>query len=204
MRSKSIFKYLSISLILILLVTNLYVLKLLGNEKKNTSDTVYFNSLLISKKTATLDCFFKTSLSNNNIKLKSPENELFRKDLMKGVTLVVRFSELNCGECVNSILFKTQKLFKNKNIRVILLTSYSSMNSSKIIRKQFKLSNIPAYNIVKLNLPVEECGYPYCFTIDSTFKVSNVFVPDRNVPSLTSTYFSMIENRYFVNRSSPY
>lgn len=182
---------------LILLATNLYVLKLLGNEKKNTTEAIYFNGLVATKKTVAFDYFLKTSILNNDILINNIENESFKKNLMKGVTLVVRFSELNCGECVNSILFKTQKLVKNKNIRVILFTNYSSMNSSRIIRKQFELNDIPAYNIVKLNLPVEECGYPYCFTVDSSYRVSDVFVPDRNVPDLTSEYFRMVEKRYF-------
>jgi len=194
---KPILNYLSILLMLILLATNLYVLKLLGNEKKNTTEAIYFNGLVATKKTVAFDYFLKTSILNNDILINNIENESFKKNLMKGVTLVVRFSELNCGECVNSILFKTQKLVKNKNIRVILFTNYSSMNSSRIIRKQFELNDIPAYNIVKLNLPVEECGYPYCFTVDSSYRVSDVFVPDRNVPDLTSEYFRMVEKRYF-------
>ena len=95
MKPKSIFIYISISLILILLATNLYVLKLLGNEKNNTSEAIYLNSQLISKKSVALDYFFKTSVLNNNIKISNVENESFRKNLMKGVNLVVRFSELN-------------------------------------------------------------------------------------------------------------
>ena len=203
MSSKQISKYLIFIPVLFLLIANLYILNLLSVERKNTTKVIDITKLSMSNKSLALDNYFKISLLNNGI-YTGNVNSSFQNNLKKGMTLVVRFSELNCGDCVNFILLKTKKLMKNKNIRVILLSNYSSKNSSKIICNQFELNNVPIYNVKNLNLPVESCGYPYCFTIDSTYRVSNVFVPDKTVPGLTSLYFSMIENRYFVNRSSSY
>lgn len=197
MTSKQISKYFIIATLLFLLIADLILLNLLSIEKKNTAKAVDLTKSIMSNKSFALEYYFTTSLNNNNVYIPDFKNEFFFNNIKKGVTLVIRFSELYCGDCVNFILLKTKKLIKNKNIRIILLPNYSSKNSSKIICTQFELGNIPTCNIERLNLPVEDCGYPYCFTIDSTYKVSNVFVPDKTVPSLTSSYFNMIEKRYF-------
>jgi len=196
MKDNRIIKAVVFSSIVFLLVLNILLLRKLVLNKIEKQSTIEAESF-ISKEFLALDYCLKTSISNNDLIIRNIETKYLKKDLINGQCLVIRFSELNCRDCVNFLLLKTKKLIKNKNIRVILLSNYSSKTQSKIICNQFELNDVPMYNIQRLYLPIEECGYPYCFIIDSTYRVSNVFVPDRNLPTLTSTYFNMIEKRYF-------
>ena len=72
--------------------------------------------------------------------------------------------------------------------------------NNRIFNKQkphHGIQDMNVYNTGVLSLPAEEMGFPYYFVLDSTLRVTDVFVPDKAVPELTDRYLKMIHKRYF-------
>ena len=198
--TNKLFWFLFLFSFLFLLITNIILINILNNERENSIKQIEINNTIKSNKYYSLEYLFKLSLLNDNTDISKIIDKPLQNELIKGTTLVVRCSENNCNECVQFILLKIQKYVNKRNFKIILLLNYNERNVAKIFRKQFQLKNIPIYNHKMFNLQLEEIGYPYCFIIDKSLRISNIFVPDKTCPDLTCKYLDLIEKRYFVNR----
>ena len=115
--------------------------------------------------------------------------------------LFIRFSELNCSECVTYILNKARRLSNEKGYddKIILLASYLEKRNLKILMKEMQLS-FPVYLTDSLNIQCEEANYPYCFISDRSMRAYQVFIPDKSEPKLTNLYFELLYLRYFKKK----
>lgn len=113
--------------------------------------------------------------------------------------LFIRFSELNCNECITYILNKVRRLSIQKEYsdKVILLASYNDIRNLKMLINNMQLT-FPVYLVNEINLPCEEINYPYCFICDNSLIANQVFVPDKNESKMTNLYFNLIDMKYFA------
>lgn len=179
-------------------------------EKKSgymeASDLKYVSSS--GNKAESLEQAFIIDLLNSNTQLENMTvrdfdgSEMpFSQLLTEQPILFIRFSELNCSECVAYILNKARRLSKENGYmdKIVLLASYQEKRNLKIQIKEMRL-NFPVYLIDKLKMPCEEANYPYCFVADQSMKACHVFIPDKSEPKLTNLYFELIYLRYFKQR----
>jgi len=200
MNTNKLFRFIFLFSFLFLLFVNIILINILNKERENSIKQIEINNTIKSNKYNSLEYLFKLSLLNNNTDISKIIDKQLQDKLIKGTTLVVRCSENNCNECVQFILLKIQKVVNKHDFRIILLLNYNEGNVAKIFRKQFQLKDIPIYNLKTFNLQLEEIGYPYCFIIDESLRISNIFVPDKTCPDLTIKYLDLIEKRYFAKR----
>lgn len=126
-----------------------------------------------------------------------PFSQLMKED----PSLFIRFSELNCAECVTYILNKARRLSNEKGYedKIILLATYREKRNLKILMKEMQLT-FPVYLTDSLNIQCEEANYPYCFVGDRSMRACQVFIPDKSEPKLTNLYFELLYLRYFKKK----
>lgn len=195
-----------IFIVLVLLGVNFVTLFFFDRYKKNT--IIHLNSLLQSTdELMTLHANFITGIENSNIQLEDvitkdslnvmlPLDSVFRKN--QSEILVCRFSEMDCESCINysinTLLQWSNKIGKDN---ILFLGTY---RNNKIFNKQKPLYGIDTLNTVNvdaINLPVEDCGHPYYFILDSTLRVLNVFLPNKGTPSIDNKYLESTCKKYF-------
>jgi hypothetical protein len=199
-------KKLLIFIILSLLAVNVYTLINFHQFKKqniivshqNTSESDELYSYKIN---------FEANIRNSNIKLNeiavkdSLSNVLPLKDVLKNgqeQILVCRFSELHCESCVNfSIQLFRQWSDSIGTDNMLFLGTYRNNKIFNRTKPLYDIHNLNVYNIPKLNIPVEEFGYPYYFVLNTDLTISNVFIPDKATPNITNNYLKIINERYF-------
>jgi hypothetical protein len=52
----------------------------------------------------------------------------------------------------------------------------------------------PVYRIEQLDIPAEKTNAPYCFTLDSTLRISHLFFPDKYEGEISNTYLDLTPN----------
>lgn len=112
--------------------------------------------------------------------------------------LFVRYTQENCGSCVDFILPFVRNLSDSIGAdKVIFLASYDSNHLLKIFKKTNKLQN-PIFNLEtgKLKLPIELKNQPYLFLMDKSMKAELVFIPLKAIPQMTKDYFSVLQKRF--------
>lgn len=122
-------------------------------------------------------------------------------DVLSDNTLILRYSEMNCDVCVDSIV-KTLNIYKDSIglSNIVLLTT--SQNSS--YTKRFKKINSIAFSInymgEELDSILVDIGMPYMFVYSSkNERISNVYVPQKENSQLTNEYLHSIMIKYFTD-----
>lgn len=188
-------------------VITFYLIK--GN-KSEYMDANKFQYVSSSGNTAeAIEQAFIIQTLNSNTKLNDKMirdlsgNEILLSNAIAGNSfLFIRFSELNCNECITYILNKTRRLSVQKGYsdKIVLLATYKEVRNLKILIKDMQLT-FPVYLIDGLNIPCEEINYPYCFVSDSSLHANQVFIPDRSESKMTNLYFDLIEMKYFTTKT---
>jgi hypothetical protein len=80
---------------------------------------------------------------------------------------------------------------------MLYLGTYRNNRIFNSVKPLYHIQNQHVYNIQSLNIPAEELGYPYYFMLNEDLTISDVFIPDKAFPSITSDYLRMIKKRYF-------
>jgi hypothetical protein len=195
--SKKFLSFIIFSLLAINIHTIVHFYRL---KKQNT--TVSKNDELHSYKTN-----FQTNIQNSNHSLegvtaKDSLNNVFLlnnifKDNQKQV-VICRFSESHCESCVNfSIQLFRRWVDSIGKDNILFLGTYRNNKIFNRTKTVYGIHNLNVYNISKLNIPVEELGYPYYFVLNSDLTILNVFVPDKSTLVITDNYLEMIYKRYF-------
>ncbi len=194
-----VFRLSVIVFILFMIFFNFTLIYRLLGIKKETKEIINLERTIMEERVQSLNDNFVISIQNSNISLP---DKIFHQLSFYGKTkdstlLVVRFSEYDCSECVEFILIKIRKFIEKNDTKVVFLTTFQENRTIQIILKKYDLGWLPNYNVEILdNIPIEKMHYPYCFTIDNSKKISNLFLPSRSVPMLTDKYLSLIENRF--------
>lgn len=115
-------------------------------------------------------------------------------------TLILRYSEMHCDVCLDSVINKLNLYQDSIGIQnIMLLTNTDKIN---YIRKFKRINNIH-FNIYstdnKLDSVLVDIGMPYLFVYSFESKrMNNVFVPQKENVKLTSEYLHLIYLKYFT------
>ena len=194
----------------LMVLLNVFLLYKLFSLKKYHKDILNTIEIFQNNQLRSYHTNFNINLLSNGVSLEnsiltdSTNHKVTINDLFHGEDnlLICRFSELHCQECVTYSILKLIKMSENtgKN-HIVFLGSYENNKSMNIMKKYLGLQDRPIYNVLNLDIPAEEIGLPYYFTVDKTFKISNLFVPDKLLPNLTNNYLEMINKRYFTMKN---
>lgn len=208
-------KYIIYLFVFIMLVVNIFLIKnASGLKKRNDILQTYLKrckvqsdqdySILTSKLIASIKYSKKNVLSPNH-ELRDSSNKFLRiKDILnsKSPKIIFRFAESNCSSCVDQQMIKLGKLAEiigNEN--VIALTTYTALNSLKVLIKHYNLK-FPIYNISTESLgnnEIEKLNTPYLFLINNSLDTEMLFIPETHLSQLSDEYYKSLED-YFLSK----
>jgi len=149
---------------------------------------------------------FTTNILNSNFKLDNvmikdsinniiPLKELFHSGRKQ--MLVCRFSKIHCESCVNFAIQNLRKWADSIGVKnVIFLGNYQNNKIFNRTKPLYGIHDMNVYNSSTFKIPAEELGYPYYFVLDSSLRISNVFVPDKAIPKITNRYLRNVQKKF--------
>lgn len=194
-------------IILILIVLNTI---LAYKIKSNNNDFAKIYSLLNNKieknKTEflTYERNFLKEQENENLPLKGnlklidiDGKTILAKDVFKENSVVLRYSELNCHECIDSEINNLVSLKDKIKKEVVLIASYQEPRDLFVFYKEFQkkgLNNIRMYLLSDTigALPLDKFNVPYYFCVNSGLEMTGFFLPKKEKPTMSKVY---LENR---------
>lgn len=107
--------------------------------------------------------------------------------------LILRYSEMNCDVCVDSLISKLNLYMDSVGIENIAL--FTTSQNKGYIRRFKKVNKIKfdIYDIgLKLDSVLTDIGVPYFFVLSRNRRVNNMFVPQSEYIDLTDKYLHSI------------
>lgn len=197
-------KIIYIIIIILIILNGILAYKI----KSNNNDFINVYSLLskkLDKSKADLLIFeynFSRERENNNLELDGnielidiEGKTVLAKDVFNTNSLVLRISELNCGECVDAeikaLLDNKDKIKKD----VVLIAYYQNPRDLFVFYKEFQkkgLTNIKMYLAPEkgLAISIDKLNMPYYFCVDSNLIMTNFFIPQKEKPKLSQVYLN--------------
>lgn len=204
-------KKISYIIIIALIVLNsILTYKIKSNSNDFTTIYSLLNKKLDKGKTQLLtnEHNFIREKENDNLKLDGnltlmdiAGNTVFVKDIVKANSLVFRFSELNCGECmdaeINVLVDNKDKIKKD----VIFIVYYQDNRNLFVFYKEFQkkgLTNIKMYLSPNkgLSIAMDKLNMPYYFCVNSNLVMSNFFIPQKEKPKLSQVYLECTSKNF--------
>ena len=146
--------------------------------------------------------FSTTDILLDNVEVSDSKESTYNlSKILAKPCLVLRFTELNCQQCVDDAVSSLMNhVRQSPQLNAIILTSYSNAQDLYIFKHLHKI-DIPIYNLgeERLQLPIEDIDTPYFFISDETLIAKEVFIPDKSINDLTSEYLRVITHKYFRN-----
>lgn len=124
------------------------------------------------------------------------------KDVFTKNSIVLRYSVLNCGECVDAefeVIKNNAKLFSEE---LVIITYYERIRGlinmyrklEKMGLKKLKIYMVPDD---KLGIPIDKYNIPSYFHIDKNLKMTNFFIPDKMNAKLSEAYLKLTLRNFF-------
>lgn len=162
-------------------------------------ETMYQNKFIIEKENENLKLNSSTKLVNIN------RDTLFAKDVFKKRSIVLRYSVLNCGDCVDAETAILSAMKSDFSDKICIITYYDKIRGLIFDYKKLEklgLNKIPIYLLIdnELGIPLEKQNVPYYFNIDSTLTMSNFFIPIKDKPRLSNSYLNSSLKNFFKER----
>ncbi len=129
------------------------------------------------------------------------ENKKKISEVISDNTLILRYSEMHCEVCVDSIV-KRLNVYKDSIglQNIVLLTTSQNFG---YMRRFKKINRIPfgIYNIDEaLDSVLVDIGMPYLFVYSTLSKrINNMFIPQKEDPQLTDEYLHSILMKYYMD-----
>ncbi|WP_221659773.1 hypothetical protein [Bacteroides salyersiae] len=121
-------------------------------------------------------------------------NKLVLKDLVDGKKLVMRYSELNCNVCVDSLLACLKERFDTIGWdKLLILATYHNKSNYYIFKRINKLKNV--YQIDSIGCSLEEYNIPFLFLLDEDYSVKYPFIPHKEIMRETESYLDFIVDK---------
>lgn len=121
-------------------------------------------------------------------------------DIISNNTLVLRYSEMHCDVCIDSIVSKLSIYQDSIGLHNIIL--FTSTENLKYVKKFKRINNIhfDIYSISNaLDSVLVDIGMPYLFVYSFTNKrINNVFVPQKENAKFTDEYLHSILLKYYA------
>jgi len=195
---KNIILKTALAIAFILLVWNLVLLNRVYNTENQIQSIAEKNEIILNQVPKSYSQNFNLLLTDKgHLEVDGIENLdviLYRLLSKKKAILVYRYSDHHCGECIDFGMIKLHKLSEEMD-NIIILASYDNDREMKISHRKYN-SNIPICNVREgyIELKAEKMSVPYFFMVDSNMQISNVFIPEKTIPSMTTKYFNAIKS----------
>jgi len=115
-------------------------------------------------------------------------------------SLILRFPNLTCSTCMDSLFILLTQNFSPKDIKKITIIANQSheqyLNQLKRIFKR-SLPNILQIDKESMVLPIDTLEIPYFFVVKDN-KCLNIFITNKNRSVDTMDYFDIIKKKYFI------
>ncbi len=195
-----IFSLITINIFILIRFKNLKQQKVLETAKNSNQESIDNDELNLYKVN------FTTNILNSNsqlesVTLKDSLNNLIQlKEVFESKQkqiLVCRFSQMHCQSCVNSSIQILRSWVDSIGIKNVMFMGKHRNN--RIFNRTIPLYGIQGlkiYNVSQMNNPAENLGYPYYFVLDSSLRISNVFVPNKGLVSITNKYLENIKMKF--------
>ena len=138
-------------------------------------------------------------LSENLILFNESGDSKTISQIISGDMLIFRYSELNCGICIEEQINNLNQCPESMKNKILLFTTYETHEYMLRFKRANKIS-FPIFNLSKKsNNELEDIGLPYLFVLsECNMRINNMFVPLKEIPQLTEFYLKEIEKKYFT------
>ena len=170
----------------------------LTNKEKQLADTekLYENNIIATKENENLKL-------NKELKLITIEGDtIFAKDAFKNNNLILRYSVLNCGDCVDAEFKNLERFARKFTNRITIITYHERIRGLIMDYKKLQelgLDNVTVYMLPnnQLSVPLEKHNIPYYFHITPDLTIHNVFIPLKEQPKLSEYYLKYSFMNFF-------
>ncbi len=197
--------FVSIIVLIGLLGCYLFVYQPLKNENEDlSSDNLQLNNLnALLYNNVSIQFGSEGTPLDLSMKLRDIQgNEVPLYDLVGEEKLVVlRFSNRYCQICVDQELNLLQKVSKEVGSdKIMLLGDFGSFAEFRSFVR-VKETGLDTRSFLMeegfRSVQLETLGIPYVFLLDKNGLAEMVFVPSKDIPSLSQVYYSQVFERYF-------
>ena len=106
--------------------------------------------------------------------------------------IIIRYSELNCNVCIDSLFSCIDNhLNKKEKQQIHILASYHNRNDLLIFKRINNLS-YPIYRIDSLGISLENLNEPFIFVLNKDYSISHLFIPHKERPQDTRRYLNIV------------
>ncbi|MCK7540813.1 MAG: hypothetical protein MZV63_62955 [Marinilabiliales bacterium] len=105
--------------------------------------------------------------------------------------LFLRYSSLNCNLCVDHSLNYLKSLADSiGHENIVILASYNTMRELALFKRVNQI-RFSVYRIAdnSLGIPADKYSFPYLFITNKSLTVTNLHIPDKDVPQLDKDSF---------------
>jgi hypothetical protein len=198
-------KFLYTVLIVLVLTLCIFTLHNYFNKKNYISQSNPYESKLLGMEgeilynNAQLQWITEGSILDPNLTVESANSNPINLSTIIGnkKRIILRFSDRNCMSCIEAQLGLISNLKNTFEKEDILLLASADIKRNIIIKlKQFDIENpiyFTDYNIAGINL--ERYNVPYYFVTDTNLTMDLVFIPAKEIPTLSENYLSFIKKK---------
>jgi hypothetical protein len=169
-------------------VNNLLIVEKMYNSvyKTNRDFEVFFNGKIIP---------------NDSKVVEAKGNMVFLKDIIEENTLILRYSDLNCNTCIDTMINNLFSISSfTGNINIIMLVTSQDTNYISLLKKGKNIS-FPIYKLsAELDKLFTDINLPYFFIIEksiTSIRINSTFVPLKEDQDLTHNYLQNVVQQYF-------
>lgn len=138
------------------------------------------------------ESYFNDTILNMDLQIVNSKNDsVSLSSIVTSPKIVVRYSAYSCKECINFTVAKLLELKeKHSNVDVIFLLANVPVKDMHVMKSD--LFNSPVFRIDSLPFAFDALWIPYLFRIDEAGNVSDMFVPQKELPDKTLEYLKNI------------
>lgn len=115
--------------------------------------------------------------------------------IVRQPTLVFRYCDRACGECISFGADKLARELEGSNIPVVFLARYDNIQEMRRQGPRINPWGFRMLNVEKI-LDLDEKLLPYYCIIDERGAVHDIFIPEKSRPSMTNQYLACIKDKY--------
>ena len=187
------------SVVLVVVISGLLIFALLSLNK-NTEVSYLESEKLKKEKLVHQENFLRINfeMEYGMLGVKAPDvlcdGTNLSQLVSKNPILIYRYADINCNTCYEAQIENIHKVFKDEYEKVVILCSYQEERFFSIFKRMNRLE-VPIYRIDydAFEWPVQDFDNPYYFVLHPDMSISNVFMPDRNLPVPTQIYLKGIK-----------
>lgn len=199
-----------IIIIILIVLNSILAYKIKSNSNEFTTIYSLVNKKMDKNKTQllTFEHNFIREKENENLKLNSnielidiEGKTVLAKDIFKTNSLVFRFSELNCGECIDAeidaLVNSKDKIKKD----VILVAYYQTPRDLFVFYKELQKKGMINFKMYLspdkgLAIPIDKLNMPYYFCVNGNLIMNNFFIPQKEKPNLSEVYLDYTSKKF--------